>query len=247
MFRLFNLINKKINLNRISIKYSAEADFWKDELDRYVKWYDGIIKHYGIPSPQPNLRITSFSTKEKNAAVTWSRIFQENRYLEDFKIQKNFFQGDRILDIGCGPLPSALVFTNCNIYGLDHLIDIYRQIGYPIDEFNDRYHFIQAKSEVIPFESNFFDAVISANAIDHVDDINKTSQEIKRVLKPKGKFRMHVHYHAPTPLEPISLNDSTFVQLFGWVQGLKKIGEYKNKDFGYSLAPEGEQYILWAN
>ena len=37
----------------------------------------------------------------------------------------------------------------------------------------------------MPFEDGFFDAVISVNAIDHVNDFAETAKEIKRVLKLK--------------------------------------------------------------
>ena len=48
---------------------------------------------------------------------------------------------------------------------------------------------------------------VAAAFVDHVDNIEKTAQEVRRVLKPSGRFRMHVHYHPPTMPEPLDLND----------------------------------------
>lgn len=230
-------------------KNLSEEIFWREEIQRWVKWYKGQLPlHYGISSPSAEDKVNSFSTIEKNAAATWTNLYQKKRYLEDLQIPHDQLTDKRVLDIGCGPTPNALVFTKCEIYGLDHLIDIYRNIGFPINEYNNQhFHFIQAKSEIIPFESSFFDVVISANAIDHVDDIRKTSEEIKRVLKPDGKFRMHVHYHPPTVNEPVAFNDDIFQSTFSWVPNLKKIKSTNIKDLGHTKASSGEEYALWGN
>jgi SAM-dependent methyltransferase len=75
----------------------------------------------------------------------------------------------------------------------------------------------------MPFENHFFDAVISVNAIDHVDDFFKTASEIIRVLKPNGKIRLHVHYHIKTQTEPLELNDTIVENAFRGIQNFKKI------------------------
>ena len=53
-------------------------------------------------------------------------------------------------------------------------------------------HWQKAYGENIPFEDNFFDVVISSNAIDHVKNVKETIKEVKRVLKPKGKLILTV-------------------------------------------------------
>ena len=75
----------------------------------------------------------------------------------------------KVLDVGSGPFPSALCFQGCDIYNLDPLMDKYIAAGYPLHCYESRARFVQAKAEAIPFEDGFFDAVISVNAIDHVD------------------------------------------------------------------------------
>ena len=248
MLNLVRKIFKKRTKEKKPVnKYDAELNFWRSEIERYGDWYNGKNSLWGISSPQQNEKISSFKSLKENASVTWSKIYQEKRYLSDLGVGADYFEGMRVLDIGCGPLPSALCFSMCEIYGLDPLIEGYREIGFPIDKYSERYHFIQAKSEHIPFESNFFDAVISANAIDHVDDLEKTAKEIQRVLKKDGKLRMHVHYHSPKITEPIEIDDDIFRSLFGWVSNLEKKREFTTKDLGYTHAPQGEKYVLWGN
>ena len=246
---MYKKVFTKLFRSSSQYKNFSEEKFWWDELRRWVRWYEGELPtHYGVHAPSEKDKIRSFDTLEKNAAATWTDIYQKKRYAEDLQIPRDKLRNKRILDIGCGPVPSALVYTECEIYGLDHLVAVYRKIGFPIDEYNNQhFHFIQAKSEAIPFESGFFDTIISANAIDHVDDIQKTSKEIQRVLRPDGLFRMHVHYHRPTVTEPLAFNDNIFKSTFSWVKNLRKISSTQTKDLGFTSAPTGEEYVLWGN
>lgn len=47
--------------------------------------------------------------------------------------------------------------------------------------------FRKSKVEELPFDSNYFDFVISSNAFHHFSDPEKALKETYRVLKPKGK------------------------------------------------------------
>jgi SAM-dependent methyltransferase len=94
-------------------------------------------------------------------------------------------------------------------------------------------------------EDNFFDAVISVNAIDHVDDIRQTASAIRRILKPDGLLCMHIHYHAPKLREPIAIDDDLFRDLFGWCGDLKKLMASRTS---YSAQlPEDQSFVLWSN
>ena len=46
--------------------------------------------------------------------------------------------------------------------------------------------FIQGDSENLPFENDFFDAVMVSFGVRNFKDLNKGLKEIKRVLKPGG-------------------------------------------------------------
>jgi ubiquinone/menaquinone biosynthesis C-methylase UbiE len=226
-------------------KQNAEIRFWQKEIERYGKWYRGEMSElYGHPSPKNN-KIVVYSP-DISAILTFFETHQKPKYLNDLLLDKNSFSGMKLLDVGSGPFPSALCFENCEVYSLDPLFDRYIAAGFPIHCYESRGKFVQAKAEAIPFEDGYFDAVISVNAIDHVDNFEKTALEIKRILRPGGRFRMHVHYHSKTTAEPIELNDEIFSKHYSWVSDLKKLKESKEK-LGTVLTDPGEKYVVWGN
>jgi ubiquinone/menaquinone biosynthesis C-methylase UbiE len=133
------------------------------------------------------------------------------------------------------------VFLNCEIYGLDPLIADYARIGYLMTG-HDRYQFLGAAAEKIPFAGGAIEAVISVNSIDHVDDLKSASNEIRRVLRNDGLFRMHVNYHSKAIAEPQVLSDRIFRSLFSWVPNLRKISES-----GPLSSDDVDNHALWSN
>jgi SAM-dependent methyltransferase len=225
-------------------KRDAEVRFWKKEIQNYIKWYDGEISSlYGNPSP---VNKVSAHTKELSAILTFFATHQKKKYQRDLLLDINEFKGMKVLDIGSGPFPSGLCFLDCEVFCLDPLHDSYLTAGYPIHCYEQRARFVHSFAENMPFDDGYMDAVISVNAIDHVDDFAKTANEIKRVLKPGGRFRMHVHYHPKTTAEPIELNDEVFLANYGWVAGLKKINTSREKT-GTIITDERESYVVWGN
>jgi ubiquinone/menaquinone biosynthesis C-methylase UbiE len=232
----------RINVKR---KNDGELEFWKNSIALYIKWYLGEIDElYGETHPSAAQKIKGFNLTD-SAILTWGKIHQEAKYLQDLALPRESFSGMRLLDIGSGPIPSARAFDNCALYCLDPLLPSYLAIGFPI-HYYERVKFVHACSEDIPFPNNYFDAIISVNALDHVDNFEKTTLEIRRVLKPGGKIRFHLHYHAPTKLEPIELSDSKIIDSFGWCPNFKKISESKKKH-GTELQQGEGIYTLWSN
>ena len=135
----------------------------------------------------------------------------EQFYTSYFDLYKSFYQGKTILDIGCGPRGS-LEWADMaeERIGLDPLSGKYLKLG--ADKHKMKY--VNAYSEHMPFDNDYFDVVCSFNSLDHVEDVNQTCMEIKRVLKPGGIFLLIVDVHAyPTPTEPQSLKWN-FVESF---------------------------------
>ena len=83
--------------------------------------------------------------------------------------------------------------------GVDPLANAYRQLG--IDCHAMRY--VACGAENLPFPDASFDVICAFNSLDHVDDLEKVIDEIKRVLAPQGVFLLitDIHRH-PTTLEP---------------------------------------------
>ena len=225
-------------------KYERETDFWKNEINNYVRWYQGELKtHYSTPSPQEEKKVKVHNISH-SAVLTWLKLHQEVKYIEDLQLEKTAFSGMRVLDVGSGPFPSAMVFEGCKLYCLDPLLPQYIKAGFPL-HYYEGVKFVYGFSENIPVENNFFDAVISVNSIDHVDNIYKTSLAIKRVLKPGGKIRIHAHYHKKTATEPLELSDNVMSKAFNWCDGFKKIRESREKKG--SVAGADEVFALWSN
>lgn len=226
-------------------KYNIELNFWENELINYQKWYNNLIpSHYGEPPPTENQKII-VQSQIHSAILTWTKNHQYKKYLADLMLDESAFNGLNILDLGSGPIPSSAVFKNCNIFCLDPLLPDYMKIGFPLHYYKN-VTFIHAFSEDIPVIDKFFDAIISVNAIDHVDDLYKTVKEIQRVLKPSGLIRLHVHYHKKTETEPIELDDRIIENAFHWCNNWHKIKESKIKH-GFELENNEEKYVLWSN
>jgi len=233
-------ILKLFNEQNIEIKHNAEIAFWKSEIQSYLAWYDGNLPIlYNTPCPSPEQKIVGNNLLQ-SAILTWTELHQKPKYLKDLDVAGNSFLGKRVLDVGCGPIPSATCFEQAEIYGVDPLISNYEKAGFPLC-FYPNVHFMASGGEEIPIEDNFFDVILSVNAIDHVDNLEKVAKELQRVAKPDCRFLMHVHYHEATIPEPIEINDSVFLSL----KGLKV---KKRSRFSFtSIAKEGEEFVLWSN
>lgn len=226
-------------------KYDAEEQFWRTEVFRYVDWYNHELEqHYHTVSPTEDQKVRCRLVTH-SAILTWFDLHQKQKYASDLMLPSDVFAGMRVLDVGSGPMPSAEVFTSCELYCLDPLLPSYIRAGFPLHTYREKTRFIHSYAEDMPFEDDFFDAVISVNAIDHVDNIYLTAKEIERVLKQGRMLRMHIHYHKKTQTEPLELNDNIMREAFNWCDKLRKIYE-SDKKFG-SLAAPGESYALWTN
>ena len=207
----------------VSIKQLGEFLFWKREIQRYMEWYEGKITLYGVlPSPTDEMKVRGYDLKG-NAIRTFLNVMID-RYPKALLVPRDYFRGKRILDVGCGPIPLAVGFTDCEIYGLDPLTNAYRELGFPIGEYSGRFTHVNGRAEEMPFQDGFFDAVIAVNSIDHVDHFPNAAREISRVLRPGGILRLEVDFHPPRLLEPWSLNDDVILKHLGYL-GIKKVYE----------------------
>lgn len=144
--------------------------------------------------------------RERLAAEgTLANSHYEYFYTTHFALDKSFYAGKRVLDVGCGPRGSlewaAAAACRC---GLDPLAVEYRALGTS----RQRMTYVAAVSESIPFRDESFDVVSSFNSLDNVRSLGLTAREIARVLVPGGVFLLLTDIHAePTVQEPLT---------FGW-------------------------------
>lgn len=103
-------------------------------------------------------------------------------------------RGNFILDIGCGGGRTvsrlAELATDGKVYGIDHSSDCVKWSK----EYNKgllnkgRVEIIHTGVENMPFKDNLFDLVVAVETIYFWPDIADCFKEIKRVLKPGGRF-----------------------------------------------------------
>lgn len=117
-----------------------------------------------------------------------------------FGFSKEDYSGKKVMDIGCGPRGSLEWADNTSErIGLDTLADKYVKM----EGKRHKMKYVNAGSESIPFEDNYFDFVSSFNSLDHVDDLQQSIDEIIRVVKPGGYFLLIADIHSyPTVCEP---------------------------------------------
>ncbi|MBK5279885.1 MAG: class I SAM-dependent methyltransferase [Bacteroidia bacterium] len=136
---------------------------------------------------------------KKRQEKTLTNFHYEHFYTSYFGLTAENYKAKKVLDIGCGPRGSLEWATEAEAYGLDPLVDEYKKLG--IDQHQMKY--VKAGCEQIPFENDTFDIIASFNSLDHVDELDLSIKEIKRVLKPTGFFLLisDIHDH-PTMCEP---------------------------------------------
>lgn len=84
-----------------------------------------------------------------------------------------------ILDLGCGEKPYSNLFKTANYIGLDYENSTHEIKNLTADIYYD--------GNKIPFDNNYFDALLCTEVITHVKDFVNIIGEIHRVMKPGGK------------------------------------------------------------
>ncbi|MBW3652290.1 MAG: class I SAM-dependent methyltransferase [Actinobacteria bacterium] len=138
----------------------------------------------------------------------------ERVFTTQFGLERSFFAGKRVLDVGCGPRGSLEWATGAaQRVGLDPLVERYRELG--IDRHAMDY--VAAAAERIPFADASFDVVATLNSLDHVDDVDAAVGEITRVAAPGATWLLTVEIgHPPTATEPHSLAWDVAERFAGW-------------------------------
>lgn len=99
----------------------------------------------------------------------------------------------KILDAACGTGDLALMFASkyaAEVYALDlneKMLEIAKNKALKAD-LKGKINFVSGDLQSLPFENDFFDVVSVGFGLRNVEDLNKALSEIRRVLKPGGKF-----------------------------------------------------------
>ena len=136
--------------------------------------------------------------------LSLSNDHYEKYYTSFFGLDREFYRGKRVIDIGCGPRGSLeWADIAAERVGLDPLAREYLKLGAS----QHRMRYVNAASESIPFPTAYFDAAFAFNSLDHVRAPVASIAEIKRIVRPGGIFLLITEInHAPTPTEPQALS-----------------------------------------
>ncbi|MDX6662326.1 MAG: hypothetical protein QOG09_428 [Solirubrobacterales bacterium] len=161
--------------------------------------------------------VPGLGERAKSAAEIsyWKRVWRqeggslsnshyEKAFTTSFGLPRSYFDGKRMLDIGCGPRGSLEWADNAaERVGLDPLVSAYGRLGIGTHAMA----YADAPSEEIPFPPGHFDIVSSFNSLDHVANLQETVAELTRVTKEGGDLLLITDVnHEPTPAEPISFS-----------------------------------------
>ena len=106
---------------------------------------------------------------------------REHYHAKLFGMYLELFGHGLILDIGCGPygMPSYLAMRDPQqVFGLEPL-PMMVDPGYTVR---------RGFNEFLPWEDGQFDTVVSGTSLDHVLSLDVSLSEVRRVLKPSGKY-----------------------------------------------------------
>jgi SAM-dependent methyltransferase len=206
--RLFRRWSSAYRLKR---KHEAELDHWRKELVHLEDWFQkGTRDWWGLSPPTAEQRLEVSDLWVVNAVATRNAL--RPTYLERLRIDRDHFKGKRVLEVGSGPMAPIQQFSDCMRHCVDPLVNVYMEAGWPLFAYDAK--FVNTGGESLPYPDGYFDAVISVNALDHVDDFERVADEMQRVLKLGGETYFEVEYHAPTVTEPVRLNDARVLRAF---------------------------------
>lgn len=153
----------------------------------------------------------AYWSKRRDAEGVLENHWFERFYTEHFGLTRDDYSDKSVLDIGCGPRGSLEWATMARErVGVDPLAGDYLQMGAA----DHAMTYVAAGAESIPFEDHRFDIVCSFNSLDHVDDLEATIAEMKRLTAVGGLLLVITDVHdRPTPQEPICF-DWNVVEMF---------------------------------
>jgi ubiquinone/menaquinone biosynthesis C-methylase UbiE len=119
-----------------------------------------------------------------------------------------------LLDVGCGngiDLDAYKKMGFSNLFGIDPSAKFIKEASVLL---NGAAELQEGTFESIPYGDGMFDIVISRFAMHYAADLEKSTTEVSRVLKPGGKFIAIVSHPAADSLEKRDKNGNITITLF---------------------------------
>jgi len=164
-----------------------ERSLWikSNQRNSYLK----VIVKFIKAIQTPKMLFNYFKYRDFYCGDDWNYWWMEQ--FENYKALPKYFE--KALEIGCGPFTNIRLISKCckikEIYCCDPLIDVYTSFNLTwlsTQVSKGNINISEDKCENLKFDDNYFDLVICINVLDHVQDIIKCLEEIKRVIKQSG-------------------------------------------------------------
>ena len=129
---------------------------------------------------------------ETNLEFTGERFLPEIsgqiafEHLHRYHFAKNLVKNCRVLDVACGEGYGSWILSSSalDVVGVDIAPDA---IAHALSKYADSgISFVEASATKLPFDDDRFDAVVSFETIEHLEQHHEMISEIKRVLKKEG-------------------------------------------------------------
>lgn len=167
-------------------------------------------------------------------------LFRNLRIVKD--LAKILPKNSKVLDWGCGYGDSGYMLRSLRP---DLDITSYDVLSSPpwevLAKKENLHKITDSNEEKLPFESEYFDAVIGIGVLEHVKNQNDSLKEVRRILKPDGKFFIFLYPNKHSYTE-------RFQKLIGHPHHDKplSLSELNNllSDSGFAIEKEGYQLIL---
>lgn len=111
------------------------------------------------------------------------------QYLQHYLAREKNTIEKKVLDLGCGNGQYSHMLLSHgmqNVYGMD----LFEEVPFKEERFCYHQGDINQK---LPYADNFFDMVFAQSVLYYAVDLEKTIQEIKRILKPNGILYISCH------------------------------------------------------
>jgi ubiquinone/menaquinone biosynthesis C-methylase UbiE len=124
----------------------------------------------------------------------------------------------RVLEIGVGTgLSFAHYPPDVELVGVDPSEPMLRRARRRAAELRREVTLVEAPAEALPFEDESFDTVVSLAVLCTVDDPSRVLQEIRRVLRPGGRFVFLEHVRSSDP--KLAQWQDRLERPWGWIAG----------------------------
>ena len=145
-----------------------------------------------------------------------------------------------ILELGIGTGANLAYYpkTVTQITGVDEIVRELRSQHPKVEHY-------YSKPTELPFETNTFDTVVAIFAMSRIEDIEAALEEIKRVLKPRGRFIFLDHGQAVSKSNGILQNvvSPVYEVIIGRILNRNYFEVLKEHDFLLANEVQKEAYI----